>query len=481
MAGRSGDEMDKENIRVLRQAHKDLDLSKHNEEQEAATEERTAELMAINRELLREIDAQKRVEAKLLQRNRELLSLQAALTAIASSLDQQFVLDTVTWEMASLLETEGCTILEWDEEMNTVSVIAEYPFPDRQGSAPDTANHNLGDCPLRQLVLQERCAQQVTASQADADPVERAYLQSAGLKTLLMIPMVFQGRVVGLAEITDGQTERTFSDHQISLAQLLAHQAASAVENARLYEQSQQEIRRRRQAEEQITASLREKEVLLKEVHHRVKNNLQVISSLLYLQSQSTSDPDILAMFLDSQSRVRSMALIHERLYQTEDLARIDFSRYTRDLAEHLLHSYSIEAGAIILQVEADDMALGVDVAVPCGLILNELLSNSLKHAFPGQGHPPTGRSAVIGESTGQEDPAMPDRPQIQVELRSGGEGSLHLRVADNGVGFPQDLDFRDTASLGLQLVNILVSQLDGKIELQVNGGTEFRIALNAA
>jgi two-component sensor histidine kinase len=293
--------------------------------------------------------------------------------------------------------------------------------------------------------------------------------------------MVFQNRVVGLVEITDGRIERVFSDHQISLAQLLAHQAASAVENARLYEQSQQEIARRKQAEEQITASLREKEVLLKEVHHRVKNNLQVISSLLYLQSQSTSDPDILAMFLDSQNRVRSMALIHERLYQTEDLARIDFARYTRDLAEHLLHSYSIEPGAIALRVEADDMALGVDAAVPCGLILNELLSNSLKHAFSGPGPDPAAGTAVIRGSTGDEHLAAFGRQQAHVELRSDDEGCINLRVADNGVGFPQDLDFRSTESLGLQLVNILVSQLDGTIELQVNGGTEFRIALNTA
>jgi PAS domain S-box-containing protein len=213
------------------------------------------------------------------------------------------------------------------------------------------------------------------------------------------------------------------------------------------------DITERKRAEEQIRASLKEKEVLLKEIHHRVKNNLQVISSLLYLQSKNIQDSQTFEMFQESQNRVRSMALVHERLYQSPDLTRIDFAEYVRSLANHLFRSYGVNTNVIKLKINVDDVFLGVDTAIPCGLIINELVSNSLKHAFPDGGE---------GE--------------VRIELRAD-DGQLMLMVSDNGVGFPQDLDFRDTGSLGLQLVNTLVEQIEGTIELDRSDGTAFRIA----
>ncbi len=207
-------------------------------------------------------------------------------------------------------------------------------------------------------------------------------------------------------------------------------------------------------AEEQVKASLREKEVLLKEIHHRVKNNLQVMSSLLYLQSKNIKDKETLEMFQESQSRVRSMALVHERLYQSQDLARIDFAEYIRNLANHLFRSYGVNTNVIKLKINVDDVPLGVDTAIPCGLIINELVSNCLKHAF---------HDDRVGE--------------IRIELRAD-DGEFTLMVSDNGVGFPEDLDFRDTGSLGLQLVNMLVEQFEGTIELDRSAGTAFKIAL---
>ncbi len=213
------------------------------------------------------------------------------------------------------------------------------------------------------------------------------------------------------------------------------------------------DITERKRAEEQIRASLREKEVLLKEIHHRVKNNLQVMSSLLYLQSKNIKDIETLEMFQDSQSRVRSMALVHEKLYQSQDLARIDFAEYVRSLASYLFRSYGVNANVIRLKISVDDVFLGVDTAIPCGLIINELVSNCLKHAFPG------GR---VGE--------------IHIELRVDDEGQFALMISDNGIGFPKELDFRDTGSLGLQLVNTLVGQLESTIELDRSVGTKFKI-----
>jgi len=188
-------------------------------------------------------------------------------------------------------------------------------------------------------------------------------------------------------------------------------------------------------------------------VHHRVKNNLQVIASLLNLQSRYVQDAQALEMFKESRNRVESMALIHERLYRSHDATRIDFADYVHTLVAHLFAAYSPGATAIALQLKVDNITLGIDTAIPCGLIIHELVANALKHAFPG-GRP--------GE--------------IRLDLWASDDARFTLCVSDNGIGLPQDVDFRHAASLGLQLVNTLTEQLEGAIELQRNGGTTFTI-----
>ncbi|MEE9401297.1 MAG: histidine kinase dimerization/phosphoacceptor domain -containing protein, partial [Dehalococcoidia bacterium] len=218
-----------------------------------------------------------------------------------------------------------------------------------------------------------------------------------------------------------------------------------------------QDITERKQAEEEIKASLKEKELLLKEIHHRVKNNLQVVSSLLYLQSEHIKDEQSLATIAESQNRIKSMALVHEQLYQSEGLARVDFAEYIRNLATYLLRSYGVNPDAITLKIDADDVSLDIDTAIPCGLIINELVSNSLKHAFP------------AGKARGDRE------SEIRIGLRAH-DNKLTLVVSDNGVGLPGDLDFRNTESLGLHLVNTLTRQVEGTIELDRSGGTAFQI-----
>ena len=212
----------------------------------------------------------------------------------------------------------------------------------------------------------------------------------------------------------------------------------------------------RKQVEERIKASLKEKEVLLKEIHHRVKNNLQIISSLLNLQSGYIQDKHAGEMFKESRNRVRSMALIHEKLYQSKDLARIDFAEYVRHLTTHLFRSYGVNSHAVGLKINVDKVLLDIDTAIPCGLIVNELVSNSLKYAFP---------PGVAGE--------------ICVDLHRENDGTLALLVSDNGAGLPPDFDVRQTESLGLQLVSTLADQLAGTITLDHNGGTTFKILLH--
>ena len=219
------------------------------------------------------------------------------------------------------------------------------------------------------------------------------------------------------------------------------------------------DITARKQAEkalqhalEQIKSSLHEKEVLLKEIHHRVKNNMQVITSLLNLQSKTIRDEHALSVFQDSQNRVKSMALIHETLYQSKDLSRINFAEYLEKLVAHVSRSYRIRPEAVKISINVDDVSLPIDTAVPCGLIINELASNSLKYAFPAD-------------------------TQGEVNI-SFGRADTHyvLRVSDTGVGLPADFDPERGKSLGMKLVRMLTGQLCGELEHHNGVGTTFEI-----
>ena len=215
----------------------------------------------------------------------------------------------------------------------------------------------------------------------------------------------------------------------------------------------------RRRAEEGVRESLKEKEVLLKELHHRVKNNLQVISSLLRLQADGVGDERYADMFKESEDRVKAIALIHEKLCGARDLAKIDFGEYTKGLLRDLARSYGARAARIAVRTELEDIALGINQAIPCGLIINELVSNSLKHAFP------EGREG-----------------EIRIGLRRTGENGIGLAVSDNGVGLAGGPDLREVESLGLRLVTILAEdQLGGEIRLDRSGGTRFEITFKEA
>jgi PAS domain S-box-containing protein len=219
-----------------------------------------------------------------------------------------------------------------------------------------------------------------------------------------------------------------------------------------------QDITGRKKAEEQTHASLREKEVLLKEIHHRVKNNLQVISSLLQLQCQHTHDPASAEMFRESQHRVRSMALVHERLYRTRDLVKVDFADYIENLANHLFASYKVDSERITLAIDVHGVRLSIDAAVPCGLLVNELVSNCLKHAFRGR-----------------------ERGRIRIELLPVGAGEALLHVGDDGVGLPQGVGLDTTGSFGMELVAAMVDQLHGTVAIDRHGGTAYRIVFPLA
>jgi len=212
------------------------------------------------------------------------------------------------------------------------------------------------------------------------------------------------------------------------------------------------DITQRKKAYKKMEEALQEKEILLNEIHHRVKNNMQIISSLLSLQKRFVDDEDAVNILKESQNRVKSMAIIHEKLYQSSDITRINFADYLRSLVADLFYSYYIDNHQIRPFMEIDDIKLNIETAVPLGLIISEIVSNSLKYAFP------DGRTG-----------------EVYLSLRTLDNG-YEMIIGDDGIGFPADIEFRKTESLGMQLVNSLIKQLDGDIELDRTNGTSFII-----
>lgn len=216
----------------------------------------------------------------------------------------------------------------------------------------------------------------------------------------------------------------------------------------------QNEIAERRRTEGQLKRSLEEKEALLKEVHHRVKNNLQIISSLLRLQQQHIGDPEARRAFSDSQNRVRTMALVHDLLYRSAEVSRISAKEYLSGIVNTLMSSES-GAASVDCNVQVADLELKIDVAIPCGLVLNELTTNALRHAFPpGASAPKEGRKIWVAFTGAPEGAGIAAR----------------LTIEDNGKGLPEGFDMKNTSSLGLQLVLSLVTQLEGTIETAPSG-----------
>lgn len=234
-------------------------------------------------------------------------------------------------------------------------------------------------------------------------------------------------------------------------------------------EKLQKEIEERKKAEEEIKSSLLEKKILLEEIHNRVENNLETISNLMGLEYSHINNKEPIEIYQDSQNRVKAIALIHERLAKSEDFAIIDFAKYTRDLVNYLFRVFAVDYNQIKVNINAHGILLDIDTAVPCGLIINELVTNSIKHAFP------TNISPEDGNQT-SESFSCPERTYaIDITLCLN-QNDYILEVQDNGVGLPENFDFRYSETTGMQLVNALVRQLDGLIDLQNINGTGFKI-----
>jgi len=297
-----------------------------------------------------------------------------------------------------------------------------------------------------------------------------------GIKSYVSIPIEFDSNIIGVINVASFR-KNIFKEEDISLLSLVASQVSMVMENIRQSEELQQtynileervkgrtlellksnallreEIEKRIRAEIEIKKSLQEKEILLKEVQHRVKNNLQVISSMLDLQTDYVKDSGVLKLFVEAQKRVKSMALVHERMYQSEVLTDLDFTQYIENLGNYIFKIYGVNTKRISMKIDINEANIDFNRAILLGLIVNELISNSLKHAFP-------------------------DDLEGQVNVRLDSEDKYFiLTTSDNGVGLPKKFRLRQTKSLGLQLVQALTNQLKGSIKIDRRKGTRFRI-----
>jgi PAS domain S-box-containing protein len=339
--------------------------------------------------------------------------------------------------ISDLMPASNFYIALFDKSSNLLS----FPyFVDEYDPPPSPKEPGRG---LTEYVL--RTGRPLLASpEVFAELISQGEVESVGAPSIdwLGVPLNIDGRTIGVLVVQTYTEGVRYGEEEKNILKFVSDQVAMTIH--------------RKRAEAQIKAQLQEKDVLLKEVHHRVKNNMQVISSLLNLQSRRVKDPSVFEMFKESQRRIRSMALIHERLYQSSDLSRIEFSEYISNLATHLFHSYQVDASRIRLKLETEKVHLNINTAIPCGLIVNELVSNALKHAFP------DGRNG-----------------QLEIDLKQVPGDGYVLQVIDDGVGFPEGLDFRKTETLGMQIISTLVEQIDGRLELNREKGSAFRLEFN--
>ena len=280
--------------------------------------------------------------------------------------------------------------------------------------------------------------------------------------SVALIPIRNRDRIVGLIQLND-RCRGGFSRDTVELMEGIASHIGAALMRKRVEESL-------RESEEALRAMLSEKKVLLKEVHHRVKNNLQVMSSLISLQADSLSDERLQGVLSDVRGRIITMALMHEKLYQTDDLAKLNFGEYAASLLQYLWRAHGSAAEKVRLNMSFAPLILPAEMAVHCGLILNELASNAIKHAFP------SGTESGTESVTGCE---------VSVALdHDPATGAICLRVSDNGVGLPADLEWRQSSSLGLRLVQMLAGQMRGSVQLgpgsDLGLGTEFQVNFKA-
>ncbi|MDZ8188065.1 MAG: PAS domain S-box protein [Nostoc sp. ChiSLP02] len=378
---------------------------------------------------------------------------------IRQSLNLQDILNTTVQQVRDLLQVERVIVYQFDQN-RFGTIMAESVEPGWTVSLGVEIHDTCFQTGAGVEYYQGRKRALANIYQAELTDCHIRLLERFEVKANLVVPILLEvgsqnlgSHLWGLLIAHQCSRFREWEENQLDLLDQVTVQLAIAIQQSTIFEQAQTELIQRQKAEIKLRSALAEKEVLLKEVHHRVKNNLQIVSSLLQLQSHTLTDPEVIKVLRESQNRIDSISLIHKNLYISANIGQIDVGDYIHNLATNLLISYQIVPGRITLETDLDSVSLNLDQAIACGLVINELISNALKHAFPNQ-QPGT----------------------IRIALRNI-DNTIEMIIQDNGVGLPDNLDWRNTASLGLSLVYDLVTeQLEGEITLERNRGTVFKI-----
>lgn len=427
-------------------------VSNGNDFLEATVEERTLELGQTNKKLIEEVNERKKAEVIMHQYAVKLETLESIYKGIINSkTTNELFYNTIENIHKKIISFTMTSLFLYDKEKSIVKINS---FSYINGKFSKSVNEYPSDnySRLGKYANEEYYLQSDLATIAVKTLWEKIIFEE-GRRSYISFPLHYQNELIG--ELNFGFDEKlVIEDEKLQILVEISHHVSLAVMQLYLEEKL-------RTHAAEISQSLQEKEILLKEIHHRVKNNLQVISSLLYLQSKNISDEASLSIFRDSQMRVRSLALIHEKLYQSDNLSQIDFAEYIKNLVSHIRDSYKISSQNIEILFELDNIFIPVDKAVPIGLLLNELLSNAYKYAFP--------------ENAGLEN----EKKFILIKLINDGRNNLLLMVSDNGIGLPDSFNIETSNSLGLKIVSSLVSQISGKLSIKHKNNTEFVIVFN--
>ncbi|QHU99422.1 PAS domain S-box protein [Synechocystis sp. CACIAM 05] len=397
-----------------------------------------------------DISDSKEQEQRLYEQGRRESLLREITQRIRQSLDLPTIFNTVVQEIRQFLEADRVVIFQFspDSDFSVGNIVAESvlaPFkPIINSAIEETCFSNN----YAQRYQQGRIQVIEDIHQSHLRQCHIDFLARLQVRANLVLPLINDAILWGLLCIHQCGSSRVWEQTEIDLLKQITNQFEIAIQQATLYEQAQQELASKNQLFVQLTNELEQKKVLLKEIHHRVKNNLQIMSSLLYLQFSKAS-PAIQQLSEEYQNRIQSMALIHEQLYRSEDLANIDFSQYLKNLTHNICQSYGCNTGSIKIKLLVEQVKVPLEQSIPLGLIIQELVSNALKHAFP----------TTEGE--------------ISIKFTSM-NSHYSLQVWDNGVGISRDIDLENTDSLGMQLIYSLTEQLQGKLHYEYVGGAQF-------
>lgn len=386
-----------------------------------------------------DITERKIAEEEVLKRNTALSAINKIGHTLSKLSEKDTIVKDICTMMSTLFNIENLYIALYDEEKNLIT----FPYYSIEGKLINTPSRNFSNG-LTEFVIKAKKSLLINSAKNEI-------IMSLGIKphgkdamSVLATPMIAGQKVLGVLTLQDYRDENAFSQSQVETLSTIASQAAIALENAELYSS--------------LKRSLTEKEILLQEVHHRVKNNMQIMSSLIKLQSHYITDKQMLQILKETESRIQSMSIVHSKLYATQEYEKINFGEYVKNLTDNFWNTYGIKLKNLKFEINIADIPLNIDTAIPCGLIINELVSNAIKYAFPDNKH------GTIAISLLKEDK----------------DNFFRLIVKDDGAGISEGINIEKTDTLGIQLVKLLSKQMNGSMQVisSKDQGTEFIIML---